>query len=265
MITNRQTLSPKADLRLGEIRRPPDRLLPSRGFRRASIALVALVLSVGGQIAHAGEAAAPAAPALSSAAAQNVSAKSLVAQAEADLAAGHPGLAILQYDRAQLLAPRAPAVAAGLARAQSAAGLPTVEASPVVRVAKRLDANEWGWIGMAGLILGAAGLVALSWGLIRRRGFLALALAGVGIASVGFVSAVEVTPPPNRAIVVAPDAVARIAPFAKADQAFAVPEGTAVTIERTYGKYALIASSEGHGWVPEGGVEIILPATGKGS
>jgi hypothetical protein len=265
MITNRQTLSSKTDLRLGEIRRPPDRLLPSRGFRRASIALVALVLSVGGQIAHAGEAAAPAAPTLSRAAAQNVSAKSLVAQAEADLAAGHPGLAILQYDRAQLLAPRAPAVVAGLTRAQSAAGLPMAEASPVVRVARRLNANEWGWIGMAGLILGAAGLVALSWGLIRRSGFLALVLAGVGIASAGFVSAVEVTPPPNRAIVVAPDTVARIAPFAKADQAFAVPEGTPVTIERTYGKYALIASSEGYGWVPEGGVEIILPATRKGS
>jgi hypothetical protein len=265
MITNRQTLSSKTDLRLGELRRPPDRLRRSRSFSRTSIALVALILSVGGQIAHAGEAAPRAAPTASRAAAQGVSAKSLVAQAEADLAAGHPGLAILQYDRAQLLAPRAPTVTEGLARAQSAAGLPTAGTSPVVRIARRLDANEWGWIGMAGLILGAAGLVALSWGVIRRRGFLALVLAGVGIASVGFVSAVEVTPPPNRAIVVAADAVARIAPFATADQAFAVPEGTAVTIERTYGKYALISSSEGHGWVPEGGVEIILPATGKGS
>jgi hypothetical protein len=257
MITNPQTRPSKAS---------------SRASRQAAIALVALVLSFGGSAARAAEAApSDVAPitlgrtAVSDGEAQGFSSRSLVAQADADLAAGHPGLAILQYERARLLAPRAPAVTAGLARARSAAGLPTAEASPVVRVARRLDANEWGWIGMAGLILGAASLVALCWGLIRRRRFLALALGSVGIASVGFLSAVEVTPPPNRAVVVAPNAVARIAPFAKADQAFAVPEGAVVTVERTYDHYALVAGAEGHGWVPEGGLEIIVPSTGKRS
>jgi hypothetical protein len=189
----------------------------------------------------------------------------LVATAEADLAAGHPGPAIVQYERARLLAPRAPAVAAGLARARSIAGLPPAEASVAARIASRLDANEWGWIGMAGLLLAAAGLGALSWRLMRSRGFLVLVLGGAGMASVGLLSAAEVTPPPDRAVVVAPDAVARIAPFAKADEAFSVPEGSLVTVERTYDNYTLIAAPEGRGWVPKGGVEIILPAAGKHS
>jgi hypothetical protein len=118
---------------------------------------------------------------------------------------------------------------------------------------------------MAGLVVLAVGLIAAAWGLIRRRGFLALAFAGLTIGGAGILGAVEVTPPPNRAVVVAPQTVARIAPFAKADEAFSVPEGSLVTVERTHDDYALIAGPEGRGWVPEGGVELILPATGKRS
>jgi hypothetical protein len=244
---------------------------PSWASRFATGALVAVVLAAGGQIARAGAAAdavvatAPKGAGASPAAPQTVSSGSVVAQAEAALAAGHPGRAILDYQRARLLAPRAPAVTAGLTRAESLAGLPREDASPAVRAARRLDANEWGWLAMAGLTLGAAGVVALSWGLIGRRGLLALGLAGVGLAGVGLLGAVEVAPGPNRAVVVAPDTVARIAPFAQADQAFSVPEGSVVTVERTYDHYSLIAGADGRGWVPEGGLELILPAAGKRS
>ena len=241
-------------------------------FTLGTVSFAALLMLVGGEVARAGEAP-PLAVAQASLQrpepleppAQGISAKSLIATAEADLAAGRLGPAIVQYERARLLAPRAPTVTAGLARARSVAGLPPTDASVASRVVSRLDANEWGWIGMAGLILAAAGLIAHSWGLIRRRGFLMLALGGVGMASVGLLSAAEVTPPPDRAVVVVPDAVARIAPFAKADEAFSVPEGSLVTVERTYDNYTLIAAPEGRGWVPKGGVETILPATGKHS
>jgi hypothetical protein len=189
----------------------------------------------------------------------------LVAQAAADLAAGRPGLAVLEYERARLLAPRAPAVRAGLSRARSIAGLPSRETSLAARAVRWLGAEEWGWVGMAGLVVLAVGMIAAAWGLIRRRGFLALAFAGLTIGGAGILGAVEVTPPPNRAVVVAPQTVARIAPFAKADEAFSVPEGSLVTVERTHDDYALIAGPEGRGWVPEGGVELILPATGKRS
>ena len=275
MNTTSQTLTSNTALGTGELRRPPDRHRPWGGFGRfgrSSLVLVALVLPIGGQLARAGEAGPPAAAptavegtTASTATAEIFSARALVAKATADLAAGHPGLAILGYERARLLAPRATAVTAGLARAQAIAGLPPTETSPVIRLAMWLDGNEWGWIGMAGLILGAAGLVVLSWTRIRRRASLALACAGAGVAAVGFLAAVAVTPPPSRAVVVVPDSVARIAPFAGAEPAFVAPEGAVVTVERTFDHYSLIVSPHGRGWVPEAGVETILPATRKRS
>lgn len=243
-----------------------------RSSTLGAVAFAALLVTLGGEVARAGEATSPAVaqtslqrPKASGPTAQGVSVRSLVAAAEADLAAGRPGPAIVQYERARLLTPRAPTVMAGLARARSIAGLPPADASVAARVAGWLDANEWGWIGMAGLLLAAAGLVAFSWRLIRRRGFLSLALGGVGLASVGLLSAVEVTPPPDRAVVVAPDTLARIAPFSGAEPTFLAPEGAIVTVERTHDNYALIAAPEGRGWVPKEGVEIILPASGKHS
>jgi hypothetical protein len=278
MITNPQRTHPHADLASTERRRHRERRPNRLASRPAIIALVAIVLSIGGRFALAGTAdvdsiprdVAPAAVGpidlakarASKAAAHGFSARVLVSQAEADLAAGHPGLAILQYERARLLAPRAPAIAVGLARARAIASLPSAEPTLARRVAQLLGADEWGWIGMAGLILAAAGVVAFSWDLIRRRGFVALAVVGAGIASAGFLTAIQVTPPPTRAVVVVPDEVARIAPFAQADQAFAVPEGAVVTVERTYQDYALVGGSEGRGWIPSKGLEIILPAPG---
>ncbi len=244
----------------------------SRSFPLGTVAFAALLMLLGGEVARAGEAPPQAVaqaslqkPKPAEPPAQGVSVRSLVATAEAELAAGRPGPAIVQYERARLLAPRAPTVMAGLARARSVAGLPPTDASVASRIVGRLDANEWGWIGMAGLVLAAAGLIAFSWGFIRRLGSLILALGGVGMASVGLLSAAQVTPPPDRAVVVAPDTLARIAPFAGAEPTFLAPEGAIVTVERTHDNYALIAAPEGRGWVPKGGVEIILPANGKHS
>ena len=221
-------------------------------------------------MAHADQGAPPVAPTATAGTSstrptQAYSARALVGQADADLAAGHPGLAIVGYERARLLAPRASSVTAGLARARSIAGLPSTKASLTNRAMTRLAPNEWSWVAMAGLILTGAGAVAVAWGLIRRSAFVATAVAGAAVAGLGILGAVEVTPGPDSAVVVAADTVARIAPFSRADAAFAVPEGSLVTVERTHDHYVLIAGADGRGWVPERGVELILPGTGKRS
>jgi hypothetical protein len=248
-----------------------DRLRRRPSHRHTVFGLLAVALFTGGRMARADQGTPAAVPiatertASAKAGTQGFSARALVAQADADLAAGHPGLAILEYERARLLAPRAPAVTSGLAHARSTAGLPVSTESLANRAMEHLDPNEWGWLAMAGLILTGTAAVALGWGLIRRRGFVALAVAGVALAAVGILGTVEVTPGRDSAVVVAADTVARIAPFTKADEAFSVPEGSRVTVERTHDHYILIACPEGQGWVPEGGVQLILPATGKRS
>jgi hypothetical protein len=195
-----------------------------------------------------------------SSAAQGYSARALVAAAENDLAAAHPGRAIVGYERARLLVPRSRAVTAGLARARAAANLPVVEAPASLRAARLLSAGEWGWVAIAGLTASAGALTALAWGLLRRRRSIAMSLAGLGIAALAMLGSWDVTPSPGQAIIVAAEATARIAPFAAAEPAFGLSEGAPVTIVRTYGDHALIAVPEGRGWVPRAVVETILPA-----
>jgi hypothetical protein len=186
--------------------------------------------------------------------------RALVSEADADLAAGHPGRAMVQLERARLLAPRSPIVATGMARVQAAANLPAADPGRVTRALQRLSANEWGWVALTSLALSAAGLVLVAWTVGRRRRFVMLVLAGAAAATFGLLAAWRVTPPASRAVVIATEATARIAPFAASEVAFSVPEGTVVTIERTHGDYALIAGRDGRAWVPRASVETILSA-----
>jgi len=215
----------------------------------AATVLVTLLAWAAGAAAHAGPA-------------RGYSLRALVSQAQADLAGGRPGRALLAFERAQLLAPRAPAVVAGLAQARTAASLPTLEGGLAMRSAERLSPNEWSWIAMAGFGLGAAGLVAFAWALIRRGGLVTLVSAGAAIAGVALLAAMKVAPPPNAGVVISSGAVARIAPFDGADTAFLAPEGASVSVEGNHGDYLLVAADEGRGWVTGKSVETILPANG---
>ena len=225
---------------------------------RRSAPVVAFAVLTG--LAAAAPARAAATPPAHAVAPSGYSARALAAQAESDLAAGHPGSAILGFERARLLAPRSPAISTGLERARTTAALPPVTVTGWQRLERHLSPNEWTWIGLIGLASAAVGLVALAWGVIGRAGLAALLAAGLVLSSVGFVAAVDQSPSPGRAIVVTPDLVARIAPFAEADPAFSAPEGSAVTIERAHGDYLLVAGPEGQGWIPSRGVKTILPA-----
>jgi hypothetical protein len=218
---------------------------------RIQAVVLATIMAIAGGVAFGAEP--------STAQRPDFSVRTLVAEAEAALASGHAGRAVLDYERAQLTAPRSPAIAAGLARALATANLPTPTRDLPERAVRLVSADAWSWIGMAGLILGGMGLVGMTWSPRRRRRSFVLTLAGASVACLGILAAREVSPPPNRAVVVASDAVARIAPFATAEESFATPEGSTVSIEQTHDGYVLIATPEGRGWVPSGSVETILP------
>lgn len=187
------------------------------------------------------------------------SAGELVAKANADLAGGRPGSAIVQLERARLLAPRAPAIAAGMAQARAVAGLP---ASPnpnrIVQAAEWLSPDEWARVALVGSGLIAGGLVAVAWRLVRIRGLAIFVGAGTLVAVVGLLAVSAIAPSLGSAVVTAPTTIARKAPLAGADPAFVLPEGTNVTIQRRHGDYDFVAAPEGRGWVPRSGLETIL-------
>lgn len=192
------------------------------------------------------------------------SARMLATQAEAALTAGHPGAARLDWERARLLAPHAPAIAAGLAKARAATNV--VEQQPPLwrRLADRLAANEWAWIAVGGLVFAAAALVAFGWRLLAPSVRWSALAGGTTVAGLGLTLAIATAPAADRAVVVAPALVARIAPFAHADVAFRLPEGAVVSIRRQHRDYTLIAGPAGEGWVPGDAVETVLPRPEQG-
>jgi hypothetical protein len=187
------------------------------------------------------------------------SARAFVARGDAEVAAGHPGPAIVDYDRARLLAPRSTAVVAGLARARTAAGLPPAASTALSRTLNRLSPDEWSWVALAGFGLLALTGVGLSWGR-RRRIFMAVGLAGALIAAGALMTARRLAPSPGAAVVIAPEVVARIAPFDAAEPTFVATEGSRIEIERVHQGFALIRGANGRGWVPRSKLETILPA-----
>jgi hypothetical protein len=184
------------------------------------------------------------------------SAAALVRRADAELAT-RPGSAILDFQRARLLAPRAAAVEQGLARARAAAGLPPADAGPVARAAGRLSPDEWSRLALAALALAALAGTAAAWRL-RRRWTGTAAAAALAVALVAGAAAWRTAPRPSDAVVIAPGAVARIAPFAAAEVAFPAPEGASVTILATHEGFTRIRDARGEGWVPSAAVQPIL-------
>jgi len=188
------------------------------------------------------------------------SARALLASGDAALAAGHPGGAIVELERARLLAPRSALVAGHLAHAREVASLPPASPDHATRVARLLSGSEWSQVALGGLALAAAGVILVSWGVTGRKRAAGLVVAGLAATALALFAAKKVTPARGAAVVVAADGTARIAPFSGAEPAFVVQEGAAVTVRRAHGDYVLVSSAEGQGWLPRTSVETILPA-----
>ena len=187
------------------------------------------------------------------------SAQSLVSRAEETLAQGHPGPAILNLERARLLEPRSPTVAADLAQARAAANLPAVEPRLAGTPRQILRADQWGHVALIGLGFLALGVVSGFWRVGGRPAFVAATLVGAAVAFAGVWAAVRGAVPSNLAVVVAPGAVAYVAPSTHAQKSFEPSEGSLVLIERASGDYALIAAAGQEGWVIRTDVQTILP------
>jgi hypothetical protein len=174
-------------------------------------------------------------------------------------ASGHPGPAILAFERAQLLAPRDAEIRADLSRVREAAGLAAPPPPSRIEAALgTLTSDEWTWLAIAAGILACTGTVALAWS-IRRGAARTLLVGGVAVGALAISAAIAVAPSPDAAIVVRGD-LARIAPFAAADGAFTAPEGEQVSIEQQRGDYVYVRDGDREGWLPRLEVERI--ATG---
>jgi tetratricopeptide (TPR) repeat protein len=163
------------------------------------------------------------------------------------------GPAILAYERARVIDPRAPDLLANLALARKAvAVVEDVTIHPWVHaVVHYLSRNEWSWIvAGAALTLGGLGLACGVVRLPRRFSFAAAILAslllGLG-AGVLYLRKGEST----HGVVLSENAAVRISPFAKADSIGTAAQGRVVKmgVKRGDFQYVEVPGSSLQGWL----------------
>jgi hypothetical protein len=191
------------------------------------------------------------------------SAAQLYNSANAYARSGKTALAVLAYERARVLAPTDPDLRWNLHRVREAAGLPERPSSWLQQYGRFANPNLSYWIGIAGLVLAGACILALPVNR-RLRGVLA-AGALVGFVAVGAsaLNAAATFSVLSESIALR-QAPASVSPVAGADPLFQVPAAASVHVLDRHGDFELIRDSQGReGWVAETDFAAVIPGSSE--
>ena len=174
--------------------------------------------------------------------------------------AGKPGMAVLNYERARLLAPDDPDIRANLQHVRATAGLAPEMPTAFDRVARLANPLLLSWAGLAGLLLAALSVLAWKTYPPRRRVLGAAAFFGLALCSVTVCSAIAMWPSLHRAVVVTPSAPVRVAPVPMGEPLFTLREAEVVTASAHHDTFVLIQNRAGRrGWVSSENIARLLP------
>jgi hypothetical protein len=191
------------------------------------------------------------------------SAAALFNQANADAREGHPGPAILNYERALLLAPNDADVTANLRLVRAKAGLPDTPQNWLGRTVTCASPNTLAWLGCVGLALAGTTLLVARWYPRRRLAFRSLTFVGASLVVTAMASAVAVWPTVNEAVVIARHAPARTSPVLAAEPAFTLQEGETVRVGAEHQSFVLVHTSAGRSaWVARADLARVVPSAG---
>jgi tetratricopeptide (TPR) repeat protein len=206
------------------------------------------------------QAAAGAQPRGSSIATSGYSAAALFNRANACAREGKSGLAILNYERALLLAPNEADIAANLHFVRAKAGLPDAPENWFTRSLLYARPNTLAWLGSLGLVLAGMSLLLVRLYPQRRLAFRSSTFAGVLLVATAIGSAITMWPRINEAVVISREAPTRIAPVSAAEAAFKLHEGETVTMRAEHQDFALVQTSAGRsGWVARADLARVVP------
>jgi hypothetical protein len=173
--------------------------------------------------------------------------------------AGQPGLAVLSYERARLLAPKDADIESNLHRVREAARVPTEPTSDLqyFKLPNPL-------MVAAGLLAGLLfiGLSGMAWRrkLAPVRVLAVTALIGAGWVAVAASNAALVWPKLESAVVIAAQTPVRAAPAPLGDSLFVLAEADTVNITAEHEDFVLIRTLQGKtGWIPQAAVARIVP------
>jgi tetratricopeptide (TPR) repeat protein len=173
---------------------------------------------------------------------------------------GQLGLAVLNYERAELLAPNDPDIAANLRVVRRLSGIAVEPKSAVAELIGRLNPDLCAWLGVAGLLLmGGAGLAARR-GRGRRALRLALGAGGILLIGLPVSDALVLWPALHAAVVLAKTTPVRAAPVPLGDVLASLPEAVTLQVAGAHEEFVLVQTPEGpDGWVARADLGFVLP------
>lgn len=173
--------------------------------------------------------------------------------------AGKPGMAVLNYERAALLAPDDADINANLEYVRASANVPTEPRSRLARIVQAASPTFSAWLGVLGIALVAMGLLAkriaprFRW--VRTVGV----PLGVALIAVTMSNATLLWPRMREAVVLTNQTPARVSPVPMGDTAFALREAETVTITAEHEDFILIRTRGGlSGWVARANLGVVV-------
>ncbi len=200
------------------------------------------------------------APSPSKAAPPRYSADGLYNLANSYARAGKPGLAVLNYERAALLAPDDPDIDANLEYVRASAHVPSEPGTRFSRIAKAISPAIAAWAGIFGMALVGAGLLAGKRTARFRWARAVGVLLGVVLIALTVCNAMFFWPRMREAVILVNQTPARVTPVPMGDTAFVLPEAETVTMTAEHEDFVLVRTRGGSiGWVARANLGAVVP------
>jgi hypothetical protein len=174
--------------------------------------------------------------------------------------AGKPGLAVLNYERAALLAPDDADINSNMEYVRASAHVPTEPRTRFARVAQAASPNFAAWIGVLGIAL--VGVAMLAKRIAPRFRWLraGAVLLGVALIALTVSNAELLWPRIHEAVVLINQTPARVSPVPMGDTAFVLREAETVTMTAEHEDFVLIRTRGGlSGWVARANLGAVVP------
>jgi hypothetical protein len=177
--------------------------------------------------------------------------------------AGKPGLAVLNYERATLLAPNDADIIANLQYVRASAHVATEPRSRFARIAQAASPTLAAWAAVLGITLVGLGMparrIARRFQWVRTGGI----LIGAALICLTASNAMLLWPRMHEAVVLVNQTPARVSPVPMGDTTFVLPEAETVTITAEHEEFALIRTRGGlSGWVARANLGAVVPQGG---
>jgi type IV secretory pathway VirB2 component (pilin) len=200
------------------------------------------------------------APAPSKTAPPHYSADGLYNLANSYARAGKPGLAVLNYERAALLAPDDADINANLEYVRASAHVPPEPTTRFSRTAKAVSPALAAWIGVLGIALVGAGLLVGKRTARFRWARTVGVVLGVMLIALTVCNAMFFWPRMREAVILVNQTPARVTPVPMGDTAFVLPEAQTVTMTAEHEDFVLVRTRGGSiGWVARANLGAVVP------